>query len=141
MQLALKHAPPKCFLKRAFHELTAYRLVTHYPHSGIVIGDQLQHTNLSRGVHAETFIPVGWDLFDVPGGDDELTWDRFQSVIGLPYDVFSQLAFIIPNSASDSSRLYCFELTWFLLTGQMPRRRVTPEDLLAFIAKGKNHDS
>lgn len=134
MKLALKHAPPKGIAKRAFHELTAYRLVTNYPHSGIVIGDQLLHTNLSRGVHAETFIPQGWDLFDVPGGDDELTQIRFESVIGMPYDVFSQLAFVIPNSARDSSRLYCYELTWFLLTGVMPRRRVTAEDLLAIVA-------
>jgi hypothetical protein len=134
VKLALKHAPPKGFGKRAFHELTAYRLVTHYPHSGIVIGDQLLHTNLSRGVHAETFIPVGWDLFDVPGGDDELAWDRFNFAFGMPYDIFSQLAFVIPNSASDSNRLYCYELSWYLLTGVMPRRRVTAEDLLAFIA-------
>ena len=138
MKLALKYAPPKGFAKRAFHELTAYRLVTNYPHSGIVIGDQLLHTNLSNGVHSETFVPIGWDLFDVPGGDDELTWGRFNSAFGMPYDIFSQLAFVIPNSASDSSRLYCYELSWFLLTGTMPRRRVTAEDLLALIALKNN---
>jgi hypothetical protein len=137
MKLTLKHAPPKGFAKRAFHELTAYRLVTHYPHSGIVIGDQLLHTNLSAGVHNETFIPQGWDLFDVPGGDDELAWDRFRFAFGMPYDIFSQFAFVIPNSARDSKRLYCYELTWFLLTGEMPKQRITPEDLLALISKGK----
>lgn len=45
MKLALKHAPPKGFGKRAFHWLTAARLLTSYPHAGIVIDGQLMHIN------------------------------------------------------------------------------------------------
>ena len=134
MKLALKHAPPPGLLPRLFHAITAYRLVTKYPHSGVVIGDQLLHATLKKGVHAETFLPGGWDLFDIPGLDERLVWDRFEAVEGLPYDIFSQLAFVIPHSASDAKRMYCYELSRYLLTGEMLRTRAVPEDLLALIA-------
>ena len=130
MKLALKHAPPKGFFKRAFHNLTKWRLVTKYPHGGIVIGDQLLHTTLSKGLHAETFLPEGWDLFDAPGDYAEV-WLLFKELEGTPYDWFSLLAFVLPWRVSDSSRMYCYEWQLLALTGRFSRERVVPENLLA----------
>jgi hypothetical protein len=134
MKLALKHAPPRGFWKRAFHRLTAARLVTRYPHAGIVIGSELLHSNLSNGLHREPFEPTGWDLFDL-GDADDLTLLRFRDFEGTPYDVFGLLAFVLPWNVSDSSRMYCYEWCWLAITGVQPRGRVTPEDLLALIAQ------
>jgi len=134
MKLALKYAPPKGFFKRLFHWLTSVRLVTRYPHAGIVIGDQLMHSNLSNGLHIETFDPVGWDVFDL-GDASELARMRFRDFEGTRYDVFGLLAFILPWNVSDSSRMYCYEWCWLAITGLQPRSRVTPEDLLALIAQ------
>ena len=106
-----------------------------------MVGDLLMHTNLSRGAHAETFLPDGWTLFDVPWLSEEIALARMALVDGMPYDIFSQLAFVVPNGASDSSRLYCYEMTWFLLTGEMPQGRITPEDLLTLIAKPRNESN
>jgi hypothetical protein len=133
VKLALKHAPPKGFFKRLFHWLTAARLVTRYPHAGIVIDGKLMHTNLSNGLHSERFLPEGWDLFEVADADG-LTLLRFRDFEGTPYDVFGLLAFVLPWNVSDSSRMYCYEWCWLAITGVNPRRRVTPEDLLALVA-------
>jgi hypothetical protein len=140
MKLALKHAPPKGVFKRLFHWLTAVRLLTRYPHGGIVIGDQLLHCNLSKGLHHETFLPEGWDLFDVPGGDDALAWDLFHELEHTPYDVFGLLAFVLPWRVSDSSRMYCYRWQLRVLCliygiEHVGRERVVPEDLLALIAQ------
>lgn len=136
MKLALKHAAPTDFFKRAFHALTAARLLTSYPHAGIVIGDQLMHSTLSNGLHSETFDPLGWHLFDL-GDDDGLAHVRFRDFEGTPYDLFGLLAFILPWRVSDSSRIYCYEWCWLAIAGTMPRRRVTPEDLLALCLQFK----
>jgi len=133
MKLALKHAPPRGLFKRLFHWLTAARLLTNYPHAGIVIGGVLMHSNLARGLHSEPFDPTGWDLFDL-GDADGLTLLRFRDFEGTPYDVFGLLAFVLPWNVSDSSRMYCYEWCWLAITGTQPRRRVTPEDLLALVA-------
>jgi hypothetical protein len=136
VKLALKHAPPTGFWKRAFHAITAARLVTRYPHAGIVIDGDLMHSNLASGLHIEPFRPEGWDLFDL-GDADELAQARFLDFEGTPYDWFSLLAFVLPWNVSDSSRMYCYEWCWLAITGVNPRRRVTPEDLLALIASKK----
>lgn len=133
MKLALKHAPPTGFWKRAFHAITAARLVTRYPHGGIVIGDQLLHSNLANGLHSELFQPEGWDVFDL-GDADELAQARFREFEGTRYDWFSLLSFGLPWRVRDRSRLYCYEWCWLAITGVNPRRRVTPEDLLALVA-------
>ena len=130
MKLALKHAPPKGFFKRAFHNVTKWRLVTRYPHGGIVIGDQILHTTLSKGLHAETFLPEGWDLFDA-NGDEAEVWLLFKELEGTPYDWFSLLAFVLPWRVSDRNRMYCYEWQLLALTGRFSRERVVPENLLA----------
>lgn len=133
MKLALKYAPPQGFWKRAFHRLTAYRLVTRYPHAGIVIDGDIYHSTLSGGLHTEPFLPHGWDLFDVPSADEQAALRIFKKLEGTPYDAFSLLAFVLPWRVSDSSRLYCYEWCLLALTGDEPTRRVTPEDLLVAI--------
>ena len=136
MYLALKHAPPRGFFKRAFHGLTAARLLTRYPHAGIVIADQLLHSNLSRGLHIETFEPTGWDLFEVPNPGNVAK--LFAQYEGTKYDWFSLLAFVLPWNVRDGARLYCYEWCWLAMTGENPARRITPEDLLVLTSKKTN---
>jgi hypothetical protein len=136
VKLALKHAPPSGLFNRLFHAITAARLVTRYPHAGIVIDGQLLHTNFSNGLHSERFEPTGWDVFDLSDADG-LARVRFQDFEGTRYDIFGLLAFILPWRVSDSSRMYCYEWCWLAITGTQPRSRVTPEDLLALIASKK----
>lgn len=135
MILALKHAPPRGFWRRAFHCLTAARLVTRYPHGGIVIDGHLLHSNLARGLHRELFDPVGWHLFDVPGSAAHSVQQLFEVRQGAKYDWFSLLAFVLPWRVRDRARLYCFEWCYLAITGRDPSERVTPEDLLALIAR------
>jgi hypothetical protein len=135
VKLALKHAPPKGLFKRLFHWLTAARLLTHYPHAGIVIDGELMHSNLANGLHSEPFKPEGWELFEVADADG-MAMLHFRDFEGTPYDIFGLLAFVLPWNVSDSSRMYCYEWCWLAITGTMPRSRVTPEDLLALVAKG-----
>ena len=126
--LALKYAKPPGFSKGLFHDLTKARLVTRYPHAGIVKDGMLMHANLSRGLHKEPFIPGGWLLIPIP--DQPWQVGLFEQWEGTPYDVFSLLAFATPFPARDSSKLYCYEWDWLWLTNQRPIERVTPEDLL-----------
>ncbi len=125
--LALKYAKPPGFSKGLFHDLTKARLVTRYPHAGIVKDGMLMHANLSRGLHKEPFVPGGWLLIPIP--DQPWQVGLFEQWEGTPYDVFSLLAFATPFPARDSSKLYCYEWDWLWLTGQKPIERVTPEDL------------
>lgn len=132
--LALKHAAPRDLLPAAFHTITRARLVTRYPHGGIVRGDTLMHCTLANGLHDEPFKPYGWDLFPIP----QQPWQDglYERLKGTRYDVFSQLAFAVPWSVTDSSRMYCYEWQYLWLTGRRPPTRVTPEMLLAETLKG-----
>lgn len=127
--LALKYAAPKGFGKRFFHKLTRVRLLTMYPHSGIVKDGMLMHSNLSNGLHKEPFDPAGWDLFPLP--DDDIDDGMFDLYAGTKYDWFSLLAFVLPWRVSDGSRMYCYEWCWLVMTGENPSERITPEMLLA----------
>lgn len=125
--LALKYAAPDGLLKRLFHTLTRARLLTRYPHSGIVKDGVLMHSNLARGLHKEPFDPDGWLLIPITPALDPLA--AFGQLEGTPYDWFSLLAFVLPWRVRDGDRLYCYEWSWYAMTGQMPSDRVTPEDL------------
>lgn len=126
--LALKHAAPSGFWARLFHYITQARLLTRYPHAGIVQGGMLMHCTRSHGLHATPFDHDGWHLFPLP----YRPWQEglFERLKGTPYDTFSLLAFATPFDASDSARLYCYEWAWLWLTGENPGKRVTPEMLL-----------
>ena len=125
--LALKYAKPEGLGKGLFHDLTKARLVTRYPHAGIVKDGMLMHANLSRGLHKEPFVQGGWVLSPIP--DKPWQPGLFEQWEGTEYDVFSLLAFVTPFAVRDSSRMYCYEWCWLWLTGQKPIERVTPEDL------------
>ena len=131
MLMALQYArkdPP--LSSRVFSALVRARLVTQYPHGGIVEGGMLRHCNYDEGLHEVPFDPEGWHVFEVPDvvpGGTEL----FSRLKGTRYDAIGLLAFLLPWRARDSRSLYCFEWMWLRMTGQNPGFRVTPEKLLA----------
>jgi hypothetical protein len=127
--LALRKTPPSGLLQVLFAKLTMARLVTRYPHAGIVMGGTLYHATFAHGVHSIPFDSAGWDLFkiDIP---QELLLNRFKSVKGARYDWFSLLAFVLPFRVSMGKWLYCYELAYLMMTGDIPIQRITPEDLL-----------
>lgn len=130
MKLALRRSPDSGqWNHRAAAAIIRIRLMTRYPHAGIVIGDTLHHATASHGVASEPFTGGdNWRLVDV-GGDDVAALALFEQEAGKGYDWFSLLAFaLIP--ATDSRRWYCYELAHYLMTGQRPKDRVTPEDLI-----------
>lgn len=129
MKLALRMSPDSGkWNHKLAAEIIKARLVTKYPHAGIVIGDTLYHSTASNGVHSEPFPKSdNWKLIDI-GGDDAVALELFNKENGKPYDWFSLIAFaLIP--ARDSSRWYCYELAYYMMTGKKPTERVTPEDL------------
>ena len=137
MQIALRLSPDTDKLShKAASWAIAVRLVTKFPHAGLLVGDTLMHATSAHGVTAEPFGQRdNWITVDVPGLDDAPALQRFEQVKGRPYDWFSLLAFAgLP--ARDSQRWYCYELVHYLMTGQKPTGRVTPEDLLMLVAKG-----
>jgi len=130
MKLALRTgaAPDANSLGRFSAKAIKLRLVTHYPHAGIVVGDTLYHATSRHGVIAEPFNPTGWVVFDI-GGDDARALELFKEQEGKGYDWISLFAFVMLN-ASDSQRWYCYELSSYMMTGKRPGARVTPESLL-----------
>lgn len=106
------------------------RLVSQYCHGGIVIGNTLWHATAQHGVICADFTPESWDLIDLGDVLDADALARVLPLLGAGYDWFSLLAFVIPSDATDAQRWYCFELCWFLMTGENPNFRVTPEMLL-----------
>ena len=129
MKVVFKTKADPGFASRAFHTITRVRLLTEFPHAGIVVGDTLMHANRANGLHAVPFVDDGrWMCVTVPG--DEQALALFEQHKGTPYDVFSLLAFIQPFSIRDGDRMYCYEWVWLVLTGEMPNFRVTPEMIL-----------
>jgi hypothetical protein len=128
--LALRRTSPPGLVQGWFAQLTKTRLVTQYPHSGIVIDGILYEATFKHGVRSIKFDPSGWDLFKIHkvGKTDMLA--RFAQVKGRPYDWFSLLAFVVPFRASVAKWLYCYEFCSFMLNGNNPSQRITPEILL-----------
>lgn len=133
--LALKYAAPSGLLPRAFHALTRARLVTQYPHAGIVRDGILLHSNLARGLHSEPFDSTGWHLFALPADVADQIDTRFVLHWGTPYDWFSLLAFLLPWRVRDRRRMYCFEWCYLAMTGHRANDRITPELLLTRLAQ------
>jgi hypothetical protein len=130
MKLALRSSLPH---NAGWNEIAAARiirarLVTDYPHAGIVIGDLLYHSTVKKGVHVSSYTPPLWELIDV-GGDDSLALKRFSERDGKPYDWLSLVNFV-GIKARDSGRDYCYELCHYMMTGEVSKVKVTPETLL-----------
>lgn len=133
--LALRTQPASdaTWLDKLAHWLIKARLVTRYPHAGIVIGETLYHATAKRGLHVTEFHPERWELIDV-GGDDDAALALFREREGSGYDWFSLLAFV-GLKARDSRRYYCYEWAYHAITGRHPTGRVMPETLLELAAQ------
>jgi hypothetical protein len=124
--VALRKTSPPGFWRGVFATLTKWRLVTRYPHAGIVVDGVVYHTTLSDGLHSEAFDPEGWDLFETAGTKYQVL-DHFNRLEGTPYDWFSLLAFIFPWRVTNSKWLYCFEWVYLARMGYAPPDRITAE--------------
>jgi hypothetical protein len=137
--LALRKTPPSGLFPKLFFNLTRARLLTKYPHGGVVVDGTLYQATARDGVHSVPFDPAGWDLFETSA--DKLTiLDRFSLVNGAKYDWLSLLTFVSAIRIIVRGRWYCYELCHYLLTGQQSARRVTPENLLAGVLHEKGTD-
>lgn len=128
--LALRHTSPPGFFQGVFANVTKARLVTQYPHAGIVVDGVLYEATFKHGVHSVKFDQTGWHLFTIDKVDKNDLLTRFKQVEGRPYDWFSLLAFVVPFRVTVAKWFYCYELCSFMLDGNIPAKRVTPETLL-----------
>lgn len=137
MKLALRKtaATDATLLDKIGTWLIKARLVTRFPHAGIVVDDWLYHVTARGGLHITQYTPERWTLIDV-GGDDGAVVRLFNAKAGARYDWFSLLAFV-GLRARDRRRYYCYEWCWECMTGEHPKGRVTPETLLALAAQSK----
>jgi hypothetical protein len=132
--LALRVVPPPGFWQGLFAALTRWRLVTAYPHAGVVVDGQLVHSTLANGVHKDIYNLSHWLLLPITTPVDAVR-ERIGHRMGFPYDPFSLLAFVLPLSVRWSKGDYCFEFCWYVLTGQKSTGLVTAEQLLAVAAQ------
>lgn len=134
MLLALRTQPASDanWLDVSAHNVIKARLVTAYPHGGIVIDGWLFHSTARRGVHKLApgeWTPRRWELREF-GGDDDNALEIFRQREGFGYDWIGLLPFVgIPGS--DRNRDYCFELVYHMRMLERPRGIVTAETLLA----------
>lgn len=137
--LALRKTNAPGFFPGIFSKLVRARIVTEYPHAGIIANGKLLHITKKDGLHAVEDIDLDqWDLFIVDIDSSEVL-ERFRKHGHCKYDLVSLLAFVLPWRVSVSEWLYCYEWCFVAITGKLPMRRVTPEDLLTF-TKGKYVD-
>lgn len=132
MMLALRTQPAsdaRWPVDHIAHRTIKARLVTRYPHAGIVIGGKLYHATARDGLHVADYTPARWVLIDLGTARDADALHLFAEHDGAGYDWLSLLAFV-GLRARDSHRYYCYEWCWHCMTGQHPTRRITPEDLL-----------
>lgn len=127
--LALRHTSPPGLFPRLFAILTKWRLVTRYPHAGIVIDGVLYESTFKGGVHSGPFDPTGWDLFPL-SVDPKLMLKRFESIKGSGYDLFGLLVFVVLLKFGKKRLFYCYELVHFMITGLTSNKRITSEILL-----------
>jgi len=134
MKLALRTQPASGrLIDKLAHWIIKARLVTQYPHAGIVISGRLYHATARDGITSNEYNQDSWVIVDI-GGDDELALSVFAKMEGGRYDWFSLLAFV-GIKARDSKAAYCYELCYHMRTGKHPVDRVTPETLIAFAAR------
>ncbi|MGL4680763.1 MAG: hypothetical protein ACRCWC_15465 [Plesiomonas shigelloides] len=148
MKIALRKAPPTGAtpVQRFTCGVISARLVSAYSHGAVVIGETLYHITATQGFNKlgpGEWSPEKWTLIDV-GGDDVQAQAIFNSASTPPagrirswvfrlfkgYDWISLMAFA-GVKINIIWLTYCFELCWYMRTGQRPTFRVTPEMLLA----------
>jgi hypothetical protein len=137
MQIAFRKTNAPGFFPGLFNAYTKWSLKTDYSHGGVVIGDQLWHTT-KHGVRSETFESTeSWDLFETDVSD-KIALDRCTKVLGMRYDTASLLGFKLPIRVTDSRGLYCFELQWLAYTGEHPKKKVSPDTVMAELLRNLN---
>lgn len=151
MYLALRRdaATDAKWLDHFFIWVIQARLVTDYPHAGIVIGDQLYHATARHGFCKTPYTPERWELHDLGTERDAevlaMAEDRIARGTGYdfaelfdftPLRVLVKVARKVPALRRWlDNLLYCFQWCWLAMTGSYPTRRVTAERLLALLAR------
>jgi hypothetical protein len=141
------HATNANFVQKVFSALIKERTVSDYCHSGVVVNGKLYHVTGTKGYQVldpNEWNPNEWKLLPVDVPEQEVI-DRFYEVSKEPtqwfkkyifrltkgYDFFSLLAFVGIKSRV-SYLNYCYELSWFMVTGLLPTTRITVEKLYAY---------
>jgi hypothetical protein len=132
--LACRTTKPKGFFRVLFASYTKWKLQTQYPHAGIVKDGVLYHANFAHDMMKEPFHPEGWDLYPIDDKDVEALFEKHKTA---KYDWFSLLAFVFPFRFTKAKWLYCFEWCYIVMTGELPRGRVTAEMLIVMAFKRK----
>jgi len=119
-------------IAKLFSKFTRLRLITQYPHAGIMINGTLLHITAKHGMRADRGLDLSdWEFFCVDASASEVI-KRYEQHINAKYDWVSLLAFVLPWRVSVSKWLYCYEWCYLALTGNLPKRRITPEELLTY---------
>lgn len=111
------------------------RLASKFSHSAILINGTLyEATFFGGGVHETPTTPemLSKFIFSKEFGDDALALKRFEERKGFKYDWFSFFAFLLPGTYRDSKRDYCFELSKYMMGGEVNGRE-TPETLMVYM--------
>lgn len=151
MYLALRRgaATDATWLDKFFVWVIKERLVTVYPHAGIVIGNTLYHATARHGFCKADYTPARWEL--LPLGDErdaevqalaerliakKTGYDFAELLDFTPLQILVRMARWVPALRGWlDGRLYCYQWCWLVMTGSLPTRRVTAEMLQALYIK------
>jgi hypothetical protein len=137
MKIAFRKTNAPGFFPGLFNRYTRWSLKTDYAHGGVLIGDQLWHTTKDGFIHEDFTNPQDWDLFETPISD-KIATERLTKVLGMRYDAVSLIGFKLPIQISDSKGLNCFEIPWLGLTGDHPRKPISPDTIMAELLRRIN---
>lgn len=151
MYLALRQgaASDATWLDKFFVWVIKERLVTVFPHAGIVIGNTLYHATARHGFCRAEYTPHRWTL--LPLGDERDTEVQALAedliALGTGYDFAELLDFTPLHLVVRAARLvpalrrrldnllYCYQWCWLAMTGSVPTSRVTAEMLQSLYIK------
>lgn len=151
MYLALRSGPATdaTWLDKLFIWVIKERLVTVWPHAGIVVGGKLYHATARHGFCATEYTPHRWTL--IPLGDErdaevqalaeELIakgtgYDFAELLDFTPLRLAVKLARLVPPLRRWlDGRLYCYQWCWLAMTRSLPTSRVTAELLISLCIK------
>lgn len=132
MKLALRKNSPvgAPWYSRLFNRLVKIRLVSQYCHGAIIHEGRIYQITGKNNFTIDDFShhDGDWDFYEIaPAVSID---DAAGQCLKVAYDWFSLLAFVGLN-VRDSSRMYCFEFCYYVMTGEQATKRITPEALLA----------
>lgn len=151
MYLALRRLPATdaTWLDKFFLQVIKSRLVTEFPHAGIVINGTLFHATARHGFcKADDYTPERWELIDLGSERDAIALAKAEELLalGTGYDFAEILDFTPLHWAVKLARkvpelrvlldnlLYCYQWCYLAMTGKYPAERVTAETLLVLVA-------